>query len=137
MRTTQLGLGTGIDTAASRYAFEEDTGFLGVEGKWHESWWVKTYLELGIVGTVLVALLFWKILAGGFRSHFRLRDAGLRVASGAMLAFLLWIVIYGLKGQYADLDPLNVYFWLFAGFLARIPTLDESAAAEPTAAEPR
>ena len=135
--TTVIGVGTGMNTAASRYAYAHDQSFGAIEGKWHEGWYVKAWLELGLVGLALVLVLFATILWRGLQAHSRLRNPRLRVVSAALIAFLAWTMVYGIKGQYADLDPLNVYFWLFAGFLARIPTLDESAAAEPTAAEPR
>ncbi len=66
------------------------------------------------------------------------RRRKLLLASGgaALLAFLIWNLIYNLKGQYMDIDPINVYFWLFAGVLARLPALDGGASAEAAQARP-
>jgi hypothetical protein len=122
--TTWLGLGTGIDTNATRYAYPDAELFQGVGGTWYESWWVKVVLELGLPGLLVVCLLFGTILWRGLRQHRALRDPRLRAVSAALLAFLIWTLAYGLKGQYLDIDPINVYFWLFAGVLARIPLLD-------------
>jgi hypothetical protein len=121
---TVFGLGTGIDTNASRYAFSAPTEFTGVGGVWYESWFVKVLLELGIAGLFLVILIFSILIVGGLRSNRRLHDPDLRVISAALLALLVWHVIYCMKGQYLDIDPTNVYFWLFAGMLAAIPRLD-------------
>jgi hypothetical protein len=44
---------------------------------------------------------------------------------------VIWNVIYCLKGQYFDLDPLNVYFWLFVGLLFKLPALDAEPAERP------
>jgi hypothetical protein len=41
-----------------------------------------------------------------------------------LLAFLCWAVLSAMKGPFIDLDPVNVYFWLFAGVLARVPVLE-------------
>lgn len=124
LSTTVLGLGTGVDTNASRYAFSEPALFQGVGGTWYESWLVKVVLELGIPGLIVVALLLGTIVGRGLREHARLSDPSLRVVSAAILAFLIWSLLSATKGQYLDFDPVNVYFWLLAGVLARVAVLD-------------
>jgi hypothetical protein len=124
--TTTLGLGTGVDTNASRYAFSGSAPFQAVGGVWYESWFVKVLLELGIAGLLLVALIFGMIALGAAARHRRLRDPKLRAVSAALLAVLIWNFIFCAKGQYLDFDPTNVYFWLFAGMLAAIPRLDQT-----------
>jgi hypothetical protein len=121
---TMFGLGTGIDTNASRYAFSAPSQFTAVGGVWYESWFVKVLLELGIGGLFLAVLVFSILVVGGLRNHRRLVDPDLRAISAAMLALLIWHMVYCMKGQYLDIDPTNVYFWLFAGMLAAIPCLD-------------
>lgn len=121
---TWAGLGTGMDTNASRYAFEQPELFTAVDGTWYESWYVKAWLELGVFGLVLSALLFGALILRGLEGHRRLRDPGLRAVSAALLALLVWTMVNGVKGQYVDIDPLNVYFWLFAGVLAKLPALE-------------
>jgi hypothetical protein len=44
-----------------------------------------------------------------------------------MIAFLLWNLVYMTKGGWIDIDPINVYFWLFAGMLLRAAALDRGA----------
>jgi hypothetical protein len=121
---TLTGVGTGADTNASRYAFGQAGGFSGVGGTWYESWYVKAALELGVAGLLLVFLTFGAILIQGWRAHRSLHDPGLRAVSAALLAFLVWNLIYGIKGQYMDFDPINVYFWLFAGIVMKLPALE-------------
>jgi hypothetical protein len=123
---TQLGLGTGSDTNASRYAFSTATTFTGAAGTWYESWYVKALLELGVVGLVVVVALVGTMVVRGLRAHHELRDPRLRAVSAAILAYLIWNAIYGIKGQYIDLDPTNVYFWLLAGIAAKLATIERT-----------
>jgi hypothetical protein len=124
---TMFGFGTGIDTNASRYAFSNPSEFSAVGGAWYESWFVKALLELGIAGLLLVMLIFSMLVVGTLRSTRRLRNPDLRVISASLLALLVWHIAYCMKGQYLDMDPTNVYFWLFAGLLTAIPQLDRAA----------
>lgn len=121
--TTWLGLGTGTNTNATRYAYAENR-VGGVDGYWYESWHVKITLELGVVGLVLVGLLIGAIIVRGLSAHRVLTDPRLRALSAAILAFLIVNVGMAVKGQFLDFDPINVYFWLLAGLLARLPFLD-------------
>lgn len=125
---TWSGLGTGIDTIASRYAFSSPDQFEGVGGSWYESWYVKVVLELGLPGLALVTALFALILVRGLRAHARLRDAGLRAVSAAFIAFLVLNIVALTGKPYLDYDPINVYFWFLAGVLAKLPHLDAPAA---------
>jgi hypothetical protein len=36
----------------------------------------------------------------------------------------VWGFVSNFKAQNLDLDPMNVYFWLFIGILLRLPALD-------------
>ena len=67
------------------------------------------------------------MLHAGLWTHLTLFAAGC-VLSWAGGLLRLWSIVYIAKSQYIDLDPLNVYFWLFVGLLFRVPTL---AACEP------
>ena len=122
--TTLTGFGTGYATGASRYGLGGALPLVLASGQgFSESWWVKVVMELGLPGLVAAAALMGWLLVGGHRSHRRLADPGLRQVSAALLAFLLWTLVYLTKGAEIDLDPINVYFWLFAGILLRLPTL--------------
>ena len=130
---TWLGLGAGSDSTAARYAFPNVQLQTSV-GNVQESWYVKTYLELGVFGLAIVLALLGTIVYRASRVHIRLRDPRLKMVSAAILALMGWVLIYSLKAQYFDLDPINIYFWLFAGILMGLPRLERREAAEP--AEP-
>jgi hypothetical protein len=127
---TWLGLGAGSDSTAARYAFP-DVKLATSVGSVQESWYVKTYLELGVFGLFIAVALLGTLMVRAGRVHIRLRDSRLKMVSAAILALMGWVLLYSLKAQYFDLDPINIYFWLFAGILMGLPRLqaqDEEAA---------
>jgi hypothetical protein len=124
LATTLAGLGTGTDTNGARYAFDSADQFSTVATNFNESWYVKAYLELGLVGLVLIMMILGHLVVVGLRRHANLRDPMLRTISASLLAVLIWNTVYGIKGQFMDMDPTNVYFWLFVGVLAKLPQLD-------------
>ena len=122
---------------AARHAVGTGQLFAAVGGQWQESWWVKSLLELGIVGLITVVLLYGQLILERIRAHSLVRDPALRSASAALLALLIWTAVYNTKSQYVDFDPLNVYFWLFAGFLVKIHHLSQAKpVADPPASTP-
>jgi hypothetical protein len=133
---TWLGLGAGSDSTGARYAFP-DLQLHTQVGPVQEAWYVKTYLELGVFGLVIVLALLLMILVRGVQVHRRLRDPRLKMVSAAFIALIVWVLLYNGKAQYMDFDPINVYFWLFAGILMKLPLLQEEApqpVPEPAAA---
>jgi hypothetical protein len=121
---TLFGLGTGINTNAARYAFPQVGQFQFVNGTWYENWYVKVLLELGLPGLILLVVSMATIVIGMFRRHHHLRDTQLRAVSASLLALVVWNLLYSVKGGFIDIDPMNVYFWLFVGVMAKIPVLD-------------
>jgi O-antigen ligase len=88
----------------------------------------KSILELGIVGLALIATVFGTIIVRGIRIRRRLRDPGLVAMASAILGLMIWGVVYTVKAQYLDFDPLNLYFWLFTGVLFKLAVLDKMEA---------
>jgi hypothetical protein len=121
VQTLQLGLlghGTGTATGAARYAFPQGYKlpfFL-------ESWWLRTIYELGLPGVAAATALFAILCARGWHILRSSPDRELRAVGAAILAFIVWNLIYNLKGSLMNLDPINVYLWLFAGLLLRFGT---------------
>jgi len=117
LAATWLGFGTGTDTNPARFALtEEPRLFL-------ENYYAKTVVELGVMGLVALLVLFAAILLQGRASLHRTKDTALRAYAVAILSFLIIAMFNAWKASYLDIDPLNVYFWLYAGILMRLPTL--------------
>jgi hypothetical protein len=138
---TWLGLGAGSDSSSARYAFPNVELKTSV-GSVQESWYVKAWLELGAFGLAIVLALLGTLVYRLFRVHLRIRDPRLKFVSAAILALVGWVLVYSLKAQYFDLDPINIYFWLFAGILMGLPRLERretveqpKPVAEPVSAE--
>ena len=119
--TAPLGMGTGTNTGAARYALADPDAFIGIE-----NYYAKAAYELGIPGLLVVAGLFLTIMFIGLQARRRMLTPDLRCAANALLAFLVAIFLSSFKGWQIDLDPVNVYYWLFAGVLLKLPVLEES-----------
>jgi hypothetical protein len=122
LQSSLIGMGTGIDTWGARYVLG-DAGPIVAGLSYSESWYVKVILELGIGGLLLFGLVFGWLLLRGYHAHQSLSEPGLRAVSASLLALLVWTLAYSLKGPQFDLDPVNVYFWLFAGVLLKISAI--------------
>jgi hypothetical protein len=134
LAVTAVGLGSGVDTNAARHAFGEADRFVGVGGTWYESWYVKALLELGVAGLALLLLLLGTLVVRALGQHRRLRDPRLKVVSASLIGLMLWNLVFNTKAQYLDIDPMNVYFWLFLGVLFKLPRLDDATPLPTTGA---
>ena len=114
-----LGLGTGMNTGAARYAFTDPNSFLAIE-----NYYAKAIYELGVVGFILVLALFLLIIAHGFKVKRSLVSKSYGGSTAALVAFFVIISLNSFKGWQIDLDPINVYFWLFVGFMFKLKYLD-------------
>jgi hypothetical protein len=117
LATTLWGLGTGTNTGPARFVTPDETTVT------LENYYAKAVMELGLLGLTAVVLLFMTILVVGFRRTHALKDPIAKAYANSFLAFLIISIINGWKASYLDIDPLNVYFWLYAGLLLRIPTM--------------
>jgi len=118
-----LGEGTGVNTGPARYAFSDMASFEALE-----NYYAKAVHELGLPGLIAVMGLFSSLIVAGFRVRGALGDPRLRSAAAALLAFLITMSINCFKGWQLDLDPINVYMWLFAGMLLKLAALDNARA---------
>jgi hypothetical protein len=124
-----LGFGSGSDSSGAAYAFPS-LQFKTKFGAVQEPWYLKTYIELGIFGIIIVGALLAVLIFRAVNVHRRLSDSRLQVVSAGFLALFAFVLVYNAKAQYLDLDPINIYFWLFLGMLMKLPLL------EPTPPEP-
>lgn len=115
-----LGHGLGTNTGAARYVMGDDVQI----GAGVEVWYAKQLYELGIVGLLATVALWFALLRGAFRASRDLQQSALRFAAAGLLTFFITAVGNLLKAPFIDLDPMNVYFWLFAGWLLALPSVD-------------
>jgi O-antigen ligase len=116
-----LGMGTGTNTGAARYAVSDPSGFVGIE-----NYYAKAAVELGIPGLLVVVGLFVVVIVAGFKAHRSIVPPVYRCCLSALLAFAIVIFLNSFKGWLIDLDPLNVYYWLFAGILLKLSVLEQA-----------
>jgi len=114
-----LGAGTGTNTGPARYSFSDPASFAAIE-----NYYAKAAYELGILGLLLVWTLFFTLIRHGLKTRRQLADPGLRACAAALVAFLITMALNNFKGWLIDLDPINVYFWVFVGLLAKLTYLD-------------
>jgi hypothetical protein len=113
-----LGAGTGTNTGAARYAVGDPEAFVGFE-----NYYAKAAHELGVAGLLAVVGLLAALVVIGYRAHRGIEDSRLRPYSAGLLAFLIVTTVNSFKGWMVDLDPVNVYMWLFVGMLLKVRLL--------------
>jgi len=118
LKITRVGRGTGMNTGAARHVMGPSDTILPFE-----NYYAKAIIELGIAGGILIVVLFGTLLIEGFKQVKHSRDPLVHSTASAIWTLLTLCVIYSFKGPIIDLDPMNVYFWLFTGMLFRIPSL--------------
>ena len=118
-----LGTGTGMNTGSARHAFENQTTGPS-KLLFFENYYAKAMVELGFIGFPVAVAVFATIIMAGIRIRARLSEPGLKSAAAATTAFFITIAIHSTKGWQIDYDPLNVYIWIFAGLLFKLPMLD-------------
>jgi hypothetical protein len=118
LQTTLLGFGPGMDSqAAARYG--NQVGFVWLS----ESWFARSIYELGVPGLVLVVSIWLTILWRGWTKSRTIEDRQLRHVGVCFVAYLIVMLIASFKSTPLDQDPSNVYMWLIAGLLLRLPWL--------------
>lgn len=117
-----LGIGTGMNTGPARYALADPSSMIGIE-----NYYAKAVVELGVVGLLIVAVLFAILIRHGYVIQRKLQDPGLKSTATAILAFTITMVLSSFKGWQIDLDPINVYFWMFVGMMFKLIYLKEPA----------
>lgn len=105
-----FGKGTGMNTGPARHVVPD-----GVYFDAFENYYAKAIIELGILGFILLALVFIFILVHSYRIHRALKSRKYRATSAALISYISVMMINSFKGWPLDLTPSNVYFWLFIG----------------------
>jgi len=112
-----FGLGTGMGAVAARHVAGGDRTVV------LENFYAKSVVEFGIAGLVVVAVLFGTILARGLGVLRRTAATPLRAPAAALLSCLFVFVASSGKGFALEIDPMNVLFWVYTGFLMKLPYL--------------
>ena len=116
-----LGRGAGMNTGgvANLMSANELASTKMIEG-----YYSKAVIELGYPGLMLLLLLIGTIILYGIQVRARLRDPMARSCASATLGFLIVMAIHSFKGWQVDLDPINVWYWVFVGILFSLPGLE-------------
>lgn len=122
---TTFGLGTGTSTGPARYVMVDATTFGS------ENLYGKVFYELGVIGLIVLVLLFLRLIWDNYQIRRRLQDPDLFQVAGIFFAFFIVLIVYFWKGSILDYDPLNVYFWLYAGIMMKLVVLDSSSKNKP------
>jgi hypothetical protein len=129
LRLAPLGMGTGTNTGAARYALSDPSMLISIE-----NYYAKAVYELGLPGLFVVAGLFAAITVIGLNVRARARFPEMRCWASALLGFFVVMFFNSFKGWLVDLDPVNVYYWIFCGLLLKLPALQAAVlkAGQPT-----
>jgi cell division protein FtsW (lipid II flippase) len=117
-----FGAGVGTATIAARYVLDPDQANI-LFSTAIENYYAKAWLELGLLGFVAVVGLFISIIVAGLRNLPKIRDPRLRDAAIAVVGMTMFIAFVSTRGWALDQDPFAYYYYLFVGFMFKLPTL--------------
>ena len=120
-----FGWGVGSGTNAARYVLDLPAG----QGQGPENFYAKAIYELGVPGLIAVVLLLLIATGVGAAQLRRLRNSDTRALYAGVLALEVTVMVYCFKGNFLDMDPLNVLFWFFVGVALRLPRIEKTEAA--------
>jgi hypothetical protein len=94
------------------------------ETKLVETYYPKVLYEVGIVGVTGFLFLVTVLTKTAFKSYRSIKNRNFRSYGSALWVFILFIS-YNTYYYPLDVDPVAVYYWLFAGVLFKLPILDK------------
>jgi hypothetical protein len=109
-----LGRGVGRATNAARIFGQTELV---------ETYHPKLLYELGPIGLLATLALYLTLTFAVFRAYRSIQDPNLRGYGAAMWIFVLFISIFPYYYP-LDVDPVNVYYWLAAGIVLKLPEID-------------
>jgi hypothetical protein len=89
-----------------------------------ETFHPKLLFEIGWPGLIAFMIFITHLMILSFKSFRSVRDRALRSFGSSFWVFML-IIGYFPYWYPLDTDPVAVYYWLFAGVLFRLPSLDK------------
>ncbi len=117
-----FGMGTGMNTGPARHAFVNSVSAVPMM----ENYYAKTVYELGLFGLFLLILIYFVLIYKGYSIHKKIQDKELKALSAGLITYLMVIIIQSVKGWSLDLDPANVYFWLYSGILMKLEVISKN-----------
>ncbi|HEY9888935.1 MAG TPA: hormogonium polysaccharide biosynthesis protein HpsL [Candidatus Obscuribacterales bacterium] len=88
-----------------------------------ETYHSKVLYEVGPIGLFLMLALYTVLTFATFRSYRLIKDPSLRGYGASMFTFVLFISYFPYYYP-LDVDPVNVYYWLAAGIVLKLPDID-------------
>ncbi len=88
-----------------------------------ETYHPKLLYEIGPLGLLATLALYLTLTAATFKAYRSIQDPSLRGYGAAMWVFVLFISIFPYYYP-LDVDPVNVYYWLAAGIVLKLPEID-------------
>ncbi len=85
----------------------------------------KLIYEMGFLGLILFTVMVSILVFLGWKIFTSIKDKELKNMAICFWIFLLFIS-YNIYYYPLNVDPVNVYFWLIAGILFRLPDLDKN-----------
>ncbi|MGL5196665.1 MAG: hypothetical protein ACRC8Y_23995, partial [Chroococcales cyanobacterium] len=104
------------------------------ETKLIETYYPKLFYEIGPVGVMGFLIFVTTLTYLAFKTYRSVKDHNLRGYGASYWVFILFIS-YNTYYYPLDVDPVAVYYWVFAGLLFKLPDLDREVAQEKLEAE--
>ncbi|MDX2099946.1 MAG: hormogonium polysaccharide biosynthesis protein HpsL [Leptolyngbyaceae cyanobacterium bins.59] len=114
LKGSLIGLGIGRATNSARI-FGEVTLI--------ETWFPKVMHEIGPVGLIAFLIFVSHLTWLTFRAYRGTKDPNLRGYAASFWVFVLFIS-YNTYYYPLDVDPVAIYYWIFAGALLKLPVID-------------
>lgn len=118
------GSGVGSGTVAARHLIA-DTEVLLVA---IENFYAKAWMELGLLGFLLIISLFAYLALTGIHLAGRIRDGALRDVTLMIVGMVVFIAYISSRGWPLDQDPMAYYYWVMIGLMFKISWLPEAYA---------
>jgi len=113
-----FGLGLGTASSGARH-------IVGEEGiRLIETYYAKLIYEIGIVGFIAFMALVTILCILTFKAYLKVKNPALKHWGLCIWIFILFIS-YNPYYYPLSVDPVSVYYWLFAGILLKLPEISD------------
>ncbi|MEM1309064.1 MAG: hormogonium polysaccharide biosynthesis protein HpsL [Cyanobacteria bacterium P01_H01_bin.153] len=109
-------LGRGVGRATNAARIFGDTVLV-------ETYHSKVLYETGVIGLISMLSVYTVLTVACFRAYRTIKDPNLRGYGASMFVFVLFISYFPYYYP-LDVDPVNVYYWLAAGIVLKLPDID-------------